>query len=111
MLYEINSTTPDGNLYPEYDAVLHHTLVQETHAFVKELLDHDLSARNLVDSDFTFLNSRLARHYNVDWPGGLGLQRVKLDPLSRRGGVITHASVLKVKPPVSKQIAVVVESG
>lgn len=95
-LYEINSTTPDGDLYPEYDDVLHHTLVQESHAFVKELLDHNLPARNIVDSDFTFLNSRLARHYSIDWPGGTGLQRVKLDPTSRRGGIITHASVLKV---------------
>ena len=95
-LYEINSTTPDEDLYPEYDDVLHHTLVKESHAFVKELVDHNLPARNIVDSDFTFLNSRLARHYNIDWPGGTGLQRVELDPSSRRGGVITHASVLKV---------------
>tara|TARA_R110002049_G_scaffold182485_2_gene350301 strand:+ start:28429 stop:30960 length:2532 start_codon:yes stop_codon:yes gene_type:complete len=95
-LYEINSTTPDGDLYPEYDDVLHHTLVKESYAFVKELVDRNLPARNIVDSDFTFLNSRLARHYNVDWPGGIGLQRVSLDPSSRRGGVITHASVLKV---------------
>ncbi|QDT08208.1 DUF1592 domain-containing protein [Planctomycetes bacterium K23_9] len=96
MLYEINSTTPDGDLYPEYDDVLHHTLVDETHAFVEELVNHDMPAVNIVDSDFTFLNSRLARHYDIAWPGGTGLQRVKLDPKSRRGGVITHASVLKV---------------
>lgn len=95
-LHEINSTTPDGDLYPEYDDVLHHTLVKESHAFVKELVDQNLPAGNIVDSDFTFLNSRLARHYNIDWPGGTGLQRVKLEPSSRRGGVITHASVLKV---------------
>ncbi len=95
-LYEINSTTPDGNLYPEYDDVLHHSLRSESHAFVKELVDHNLPARNIVDSDFTFLNSRLARHYDVDWPGGIGLQRVSLDPSNRRGGIITHASVLKV---------------
>lgn len=96
MLHELSSTTPDGDLYPEYDDVLHHSLAQETHAFVKEMLDHDLPATNVVDSNFTFLNSRLARHYHVDWPGGIGLQRVQLDPASRRGGIITQASVLKV---------------
>ena len=96
MLHELNSTTPDRDLYPEYDDILHHTLVQESRAFVKELLDQNLSARNIVDSDFTFLNSRLARHYDVDWPGGTGMQKVKLAPSSQRGGVITHASVLKV---------------
>ena len=49
-----------------------------------------------VDSDFTFLNSRLARHYGVEWPGGTGLQQVRLAPSSQRGGIITQASVLKV---------------
>jgi hypothetical protein len=96
MLHEIDSTTPDGDLYPEYDDVLHHTLVQESHAFVNELIAHNLPVKNVVDSDFTFVNSRLARHYNIAWPGGNGIQRVKLDPSHRRGGVITHASVLKV---------------
>ncbi|SMP42165.1 Planctomycete cytochrome C [Neorhodopirellula lusitana] len=96
MLYEIDSTTPDSQLYPEYDDVLHHTLKQETHAFVKELVQRDLPARNIIDSDFTFLNSRLARHYGIEWPGGIGLRRVELGSSSRRGGIITHASVLKV---------------
>ncbi|WP_246112980.1 DUF1592 domain-containing protein [Allorhodopirellula solitaria] len=96
MLHEINSTTPDSKLYPEYDDVLHHTLPMETYAFVHGLIEHDLPVRNIVDSDFTFLNSRLARHYDIEWPGGMGMQRVKLGPLSRRGGIITHASVLKV---------------
>ncbi|MGI9470847.1 MAG: DUF1592 domain-containing protein [Rubripirellula sp.] len=95
-LYELNSTTPDDKLYPEYDDVLHHSLVPETHAFIGELIERDLPIQNVVDSDFTFLNSRLARHYGIDWPGGTGLKRVSLDPSDRRGGVITHASILKV---------------
>lgn len=95
-LYEIDFTTPDSQLYPEYDDVLHHTLRQESHQFVHDLIDNDLSVTNVVDSDFTYLNSRLARHYKIPWPGGTGLKRVKLDPADGRGGVITHASVLKV---------------
>lgn len=96
MLYEINSTTPDGKLYPEYDEVLHHSLRQETHAFVQELVAKDSPVTDIVDSNFTFLNSRLARHYDIEWPGGLGLRRVAISPEDRRGGLITHASILKV---------------
>ena len=96
MLHELDSTTPDGKLYPEYDDVLHHSLRQESHAFVRELIDLDLPTTNVVDSEFTFLNSRLARHYKIDWPGGLGLKRIKLEPDDHRGGLITHASVMKV---------------
>lgn len=95
-LYELDSTTPDGQLYPEYDDVLHHSLCEETHRFIGELLEKDLSVVNLVDSDFTFLNSRLARHYKIDWDNDLGMQKVRLKPNDHRGGVVTHASVLKV---------------
>ncbi len=95
-LYEINETNPDAKLYPEYDDVLHHSLLEETHAFVAELVAQDLPITNVVDSNFTFLNSRLARHYDIDWPGGTGLKRVRLKRSHRRGGIITHGSVLKV---------------
>ena len=95
-LYEIDDTTPDAKLYPEYDDVLHHSMLEETHAFVAELIDQDLPITNVVDSKFTFLNSRLARHYKIDWPGGTGMKRIKLKKADRRGGIITHASVLKV---------------
>lgn len=95
-LVEINDTTPDEKLYPEYDDVLHQSMLDETHAFVREMVDNDLSVTNVVDSDFTFLNSRLARHYNIKWKGGTGMERVRLKPAYRRGGIITHASVLKV---------------
>ena len=95
-LYEIEFTTPDSQLYPEYDDVLHHTLRQESHRFVHDLIENDLPITNVVDSDFTYLNSRLARHYGVPWPGGTGLKRVQLASEVGRGGVLTHASVLKV---------------
>jgi hypothetical protein len=95
-LTEIDATVPDGKLYPEYDEVLKSAMVEETRSFFRELVNRDLSVTNVVDSSFTFLNSRLARHYGVPWPGGEGFQRVALRPENRRGGIITHASVLKV---------------
>lgn len=95
-LYEINDTNPDSKLYPEYDDTLHHSMLEETHAFVAELIEKDLPITNVVDSDFTFLNRRLARHYEIQWPGGTGMKRVKLKKADRRGGIITHGSVLKV---------------
>jgi len=51
-----------------------------------------------VDSDWTFLNRRLAEHYGIatSEPLGYELRKVNLPAGSHRGGVITHASVLKV---------------
>ena len=95
-LREIDFTEPDRLLYPEYDDMLRAAMVEETHRFFREVLEQDLSLTNFVASDFTFLNERLARHYNIRDVKGHDFRKVKLPPDSHRGGVMTMASVLKV---------------
>jgi mono/diheme cytochrome c family protein len=95
-LREIDFTTPDKILYPEFDELLQVSMVQETELFFDELLTHDLSVLNFVDSDFTILNERMARHYGIDNVKGQQFRRVPLARDSHRGGVLTQASVLKV---------------
>jgi hypothetical protein len=50
----------------------------------------------LIKSDFTYLNSRLARFYEIDRITGTELRRVSLSPESRRGGLVTQGAILKV---------------
>jgi Protein of unknown function (DUF1588)/Protein of unknown function (DUF1585)/Protein of unknown function (DUF1592) len=69
---------------------------RETERFFEEVLRHDLSLIDFVDSDWTFLNQRLAQHYGIPGISGGELRRVKLPAGSHRGGVLTHASILKV---------------
>jgi len=95
-LSEIDFTEPDRRLYREFDSIVQQSMLDETHAFLNRLLDEDLSVANLIDSDFTFLNSRLARFYDIDRVKGDTLQQVMLTPEDRRGGVLTHGSILKV---------------
>lgn len=95
-LRDITFTTPDAELYPEYDAILLNSMLEETHAFLDLMLEEDLSVSNVIDSDFTVVNERLGHHYGIDLEPGSGLQVVDLDPSMNRGGIITHASVLKV---------------
>lgn len=95
-LRNIEFTTPDARLYPEFDELLQVSMVRETHAFFDELLAKDLSVLNFVESDFAMLNERLAKHYHIPGVNGLELRRVSLRPEWHRGGVLTHASVLKV---------------
>ncbi len=95
-LRNIDFTTPDARLYPEYDELLQVSMVQETRAFFDELLKRDLSVTNFVESDFAMLNGRLARHYGIPGVEGLEVRRVALKPEWHRGGVLTHGSVLKV---------------
>lgn len=95
-LREIDFTEPDANLYPEFDELLKISAVEETKRFFQEVLQRDLSVMNFIDSDFTFLNERLAKHYGIDGVTGQDFRRVTLPPDSPRGGVLTQASILKV---------------
>jgi len=95
-LREIEATEPDKILYPEFDEHLKVSMVEETERFFREVLEKDLSLVSFLDSDWTFLNERLARHYGIDGVLGESFRKVALPPGSVRGGVLTQASVLKV---------------
>lgn len=95
-LRDLDFTAPDPNLYPEYDELLRLSMAQETQLFFQEVLDRDLSLMNFIDSDFTFLNSRLAAHYFIPNIEGQHFRKVKLPADTPRGGLLTQASVLKV---------------
>ncbi|MEM7515687.1 MAG: DUF1592 domain-containing protein [Planctomycetota bacterium] len=97
-LAEINFTSPDRKRFRTFDPVVQQSMLEETRDFVAHLIRTDASVENLIRSDFSFLNERLARFYGLDdlalEPGG-GVQKVSLnDPV--RGGLVTHGSVLKV---------------
>jgi hypothetical protein len=95
-LDDIDFTVPDVNFYPEYDSLLRQSMLDETRAFLRQLLDHDLAERNLIDSDFLMINEPLALFYGISGVEGLAIRRVSLPPDSERGGVLTQAAVLKV---------------
>lgn len=95
-LREIDFTTPDKQLYPEHDGLLQDSMLKETHSFLTTLIRENLSVRNLLHSDFALLNSRLARHYGIAGVTGLQMQKVQLPADSKRGGLLTQASILKV---------------
>jgi hypothetical protein len=94
----IEDTTPSTTLYNDYylDDSLVEASLAETRMFFNELVTKDLPARNIIDSDFTYMNGRLAAHYGMPDITGYETRRVQLPKGSIRGGVMTQASVLKV---------------
>lgn len=95
-LRNIDLTTPDARLYPEFDELLKLSMVEETESFFAELLNRNLGVSNLIHSGFAMLNSRIAAHYGIEGVTGEEFRRVSLPADSPRGGILTHASVLKV---------------
>ncbi|MBI3824259.1 MAG: DUF1592 domain-containing protein, partial [Planctomycetes bacterium] len=92
----INATSPDPQIYLEYDPFLYWSMPRETEMFFEHILREDRGLLEFVHSDWSFLNERLAQHYGIADVRGGELRKVKLPADSHRGGVITHASVLKV---------------
>ncbi len=93
---QIDFTLPDSVLYPEFDALLQHSMQRETELFFTELVNRDLGVSHLVASDFSFLNKRLADHYGIPGVKGVKMHPVSLPVNSHRGGFLTQASVMKV---------------
>jgi hypothetical protein len=97
-LKEIGFTTPDPRRFKQFDAVLQDSMVKETRAFLRELIDRNLSVTHLIRSDFAMLDTRLQTHYGLrDVPvvAGQGIQKVALQH-QHRSGLVTHGSILKV---------------
>lgn len=95
-LRNIEFTEPNTYVYPEFDHMLKVSMIRETELFFYEVLKNDLTLASFVDSDFSMLNERLARHYGIPGPEGYAFQKVTLPKECHRGGVLTMASVLKV---------------
>lgn len=94
-LAEFDATSPDTKLYPEYDSGLRQAMLAETTLFFNEVIRNNLSVMEFIESDWTFLNKRLAHHYNIPGVEGYEMRKVKLPEGSSRGGLLTQASLLK----------------
>jgi hypothetical protein len=75
----------DPTLYPDYDHNLYAALREEIRLFLADTLRADRSVLDLLRSDTTFLNERLARHYGVSSVRGDQFRPVKLADPNRRG--------------------------
>ncbi len=71
-------------------------MLDETETYLQEMLKKNLGVKLLVDSNYTYLNERLARFYGIRRVSSDEMQRVSLKPEDHRGGLITHGSIMKV---------------
>ncbi len=95
-LRNLDSITPDGRLYPDFDENLRQAFRRETELFFESVQNEDRSVLDLLIADDTFLNERLAKHYGIPHIYGSHFRRVALDTASRRGGLLRHGSILTV---------------
>lgn len=94
LMHTLPNAKPDPTIFPSFDEELRAAMAEETKAFVGTFVFGDQSLPDLLDAKFTFLNARLASHYGIAGVTGSELVKVPLLPGSRRGGLLTQASIL-----------------
>jgi len=84
--------------YREFELTgdLRQAMRRETEMLFEHILRGDRSLLELLDSNYTFLNERLAKYYGIENVEGDQMRRVELAPGSPRGGVLTQGTVLAV---------------
>jgi mono/diheme cytochrome c family protein len=90
---------PDARKFPDWNAELREAMKAETAMFFEHILKENRSISEFLNSNYTFLNERLAKFYGVEGVTGPEFRRVELTAgpsAEQRGGILSHASVLTV---------------
>ena len=94
-LRTLNVLQPDPKRFPDFNKSLKNAMYEEAMMYFSNIIREDRSILEFIDSDYTFVNERLAKHYGLDNVSGANMRKVQL-PDHRRGGVLTMAGVLTV---------------
>jgi hypothetical protein len=94
-LRNLKTSSPDPQIFPDFDDNLRQAMREETKLFFQSIVREDRSVMDLMNADYTFVNERLARHYDIPGIYGSQFRRVKLASGQRRG-LLGQASILTV---------------
>jgi hypothetical protein len=84
---------PDARTFPEWDKRLALAMERETELLFETIMRENRSVLEFLSADYTFVNERLARHYDIDGVEGEAFVKVKL-PANRPGGILGQGSYL-----------------
>jgi hypothetical protein len=95
-LRNLDAITPDARLFPDFDHNLRESLRTETSLLFADVIKNDRSVLDLLRTDRTWLDERLAAHYGIPHIHGSRFREVKLDAPTQRGGLLRQGSILTV---------------
>ena len=95
-LRNLTASMPDPRLFPDFDDNLRRALRRETELFFESVKREDRNVLDLLRADYTFVNERLAKHYDIPNVYGGHFRRVTLPKDSPRRGLLGQASILTV---------------
>ncbi|HEX7862806.1 MAG TPA: DUF1592 domain-containing protein [Verrucomicrobiae bacterium] len=80
----------------ELNGEIRNAMRRETELYFDHIVKNDRPLTEFLDSDYTFVNSRLAKHYGLPDVEGEEMRLVKVPEGSPRGGILTQGTVLAV---------------
>jgi mono/diheme cytochrome c family protein len=92
---DLNAVDPDPRLFPGFTEQMRRDFTSEVELFLDSVFSADQSVIRLVDGDYTFLNERLARHYDIPGVYGPQFRKVKLENPNRHGLLGKSAVLLR----------------
>ena len=95
-LRNLDAVNPNLRLFPDFDDNLRQAFRRETEMLFGSIVSEDRNVLDLLRADYTFLNERLARHYDIPNVYGDHFRRVELPADSPRRGLLGHGSILTV---------------
>ncbi len=91
---DMDIVAPHPEIFAEFDNELREAMKTETHMWFSEMVRDDQSIDELLTSDFTYLNERLARHYGIEGIHGSRFRKVELKGNEERIGLLGKGSLL-----------------
>jgi hypothetical protein len=92
-LRNIELVSPNRRLFPEFEGGIGGEMKRESLTYFDHIFRENRSVLEFLDSDYTFLNEKLARFYGIQGVKGKDFRKVSLEG-TPRGGILTHGSVL-----------------
>jgi hypothetical protein len=86
---------PDILAFPDFDDNIRDAFRRETELLFSHIFRENRSALELLSADYTFVNERLARHYNMPGVYGTRFRKVAVTDPNRRG-LLGHGSILSM---------------
>lgn len=94
-LRQVDLAAPQIAVFPEFDGALRLAMKKELQLWFETMLREDRSVRDMLTSDFTYVNDRLARHYGIPHVYGSNFRRIALSSPDRMG-MLGKAGLLMV---------------
>jgi mono/diheme cytochrome c family protein len=108
-LRNLKNIQPNSEEFPDFDDNLRQAFEREASLFFASIVHEDRNVLDLMTADYTFLNERLARHYDIPNVYGSHFRRVTLAPGrdDARVGLLGKGAVLMVTSHVDRTSPVV----